>query len=52
MNLGLIAYADSDFANRLNKLNPEDANSLFSRTGYVIFLWECLLYGAVSFNRE
>lgn len=32
-NLGLTAFADSDFTNGWNKLNPDDASSLFSRTG-------------------
>ena len=36
-SLGLAAYADSDFANGWNKLNPDDASSLCSRTGYIIY---------------
>ena len=32
-----MAFADSDFANGWNKLNPEDASSLYSRTGYAIY---------------
>ena len=31
-DLGLMAFADSDFANGWNKLNPEDASSFYSRT--------------------
>ena len=37
INLGLVAYADSDFANGWNKLNLDDTSSLFSRIGYIIF---------------
>ena len=36
-NLGLAACADSDFANGWNKVNPDDASSLYSRTGYIIY---------------
>ena len=36
-DLGLTAYADSDFANGWDKLTPDDASSLFSRSGHVIY---------------
>ena len=42
--LGLIAYADSDFANRWNKLNPDDISSLFLRTGYIIYFMGMIIW--------
>lgn len=36
VGLGLQAHADADFANAWNKLNPDDASALFSRTGYAM----------------
>ena len=33
VELGLIAFADSDFENGWNKLNPDDKSSIFSRSG-------------------
>ena len=39
MSLGFKAYADSDFANGWNKLNPDDIQNLFSRTGFITFFF-------------
>ena len=36
LELGLIAFVDSDFANGWNELNTDDASSLFSRSGYSV----------------
>ena len=36
-DIRLTACADLDFANRWNKLNPEDASCFHSRTGYIIY---------------
>ena len=36
---GLVAYADADFASTWNKMDPENYESVFSRTGYVIYFY-------------
>ena len=33
VELGLMEFVDSDFANGWNKLNPDDKSSIFSRSG-------------------
>jgi len=50
--MGLECYVDADFAGGWNQLNPTEADTLFSRTGFVIKYANCPIYWKSKLQTE